>query len=333
MFHFFRQLNSLYYDNKFYISENQYKQSLFSNFFSILGYDFERREIKFEVSDGNRGFIDIVVDDNILVEVKSSDINIDHINIFNQTFGYNSRVGKELVIITNFVRMKIFSAGMNNLLVDFNMIYNLNNEHELEEANNKIKILFCLLSPLSLLDKKNLDFNSNNIETEIIRNTYRNFQLFFNFYKEYKKQEYIFLENLKNFTFKLERETSVILPLISCDSLHNCFDIFSDYFFNNSSGFFYYLNSKINNKYYRNIFIDSHNSIFDFKDYVFNHTFSSSENYCLENFEYYKVITLIKKIKTNLILFNKILENILNGHLEWLNLDSEDYTNYSSQWF
>ena len=93
------------------VGENSYKQSVFMNFFLSLGYinDYNKRieEIKFEVSDGNNGKIDILVGDKILVEVKSSNISIENNNLSIQTFGYNSLVGKEIVIITNFKKISL----------------------------------------------------------------------------------------------------------------------------------------------------------------------------------------------------------------------------------
>ena len=118
-------LNFLFKE-KSIISESSYKQSIFMNFFLSLGYinDYNKgiEEIKFEVSDGNNGKIDILVGDKILVEVKSSNISIVNNDIFIQTFGYNSLVGKEIVIITNFKKMNIYSIRKNNLLASLDLI-------------------------------------------------------------------------------------------------------------------------------------------------------------------------------------------------------------------
>ena len=99
------------------VGENSYKQSVFMNFFLSLGYinDYNKRieEIKFEVSDGNNGKIDILVGDKILVEVKSSNISIENNNLSIQTFGYNSLVGKEIVIITNFKKISLKATNHN----------------------------------------------------------------------------------------------------------------------------------------------------------------------------------------------------------------------------
>lgn len=137
-------LNFLFKE-KSIISENSYKQSIFMNFFLSLGYinDYNKgiEEIKFEVSDGNNGKIDILVGDKILVEVKSSNISIENNDIFIQTFGYNSLVGKEIVIITNFKKMNIYSIGKNNLLASLDLI---------NYSEETIKMIYLYLSPYSM---------------------------------------------------------------------------------------------------------------------------------------------------------------------------------------
>ena len=130
------------------VGENSYKQSVFMNFFLSLGYinDYNKRieEIKFEVSDGNNGKIDILVGDKILVEVKSSNISIENNNLSIQTFGYNSLVGKEIVIITNFKKMNIYSIGKNNLLASLDLI---------NYSEETIKMIYLYLSPYSMNTK------------------------------------------------------------------------------------------------------------------------------------------------------------------------------------
>ena len=149
-------LNFLFKE-KSIISENSYKQSIFMNFFLSLGYinDYNEgiEEIKFEVSDGNNGKIDILVGDKILVEVKSSNISIENNDIFIQTFGYNSLVGKEIVIITNFKKMNIYSIGKNNLLASLDLI---------NYSEETIRKIYLHLSPYSMNTSQNFkDFMKN----------------------------------------------------------------------------------------------------------------------------------------------------------------------------
>ena len=128
------------------------------NFFLSLGYinDYNKgiEEIKFEVSDGNNGKIDILVGDKILVEVKSSNISIVNNDIFIQTFGYNSLVGKEIVIITNFKKILISELkntkkildllGKNNknvFLLDVDLVTGRKHQIRAQLAHQKIPIV------------------------------------------------------------------------------------------------------------------------------------------------------------------------------------------------
>ena len=159
------------------VGENSYKQSVFMNFFLSLGYinDYNKRieEIKFEVSDGNNGKIDILVGDKILVEVKSSNISIENNNLSIQTFGYNSLVGKEIVIITNFKKMNIYSIGKNNLLASLDLI---------NYSEETIKMIYLYLSPYSMNTKQNF-INFMSYFKNFIWNKF-NFNEFFNKFRD-----------------------------------------------------------------------------------------------------------------------------------------------------
>lgn len=119
-------IKAIYNNNGGYIGESRYKQSIFEKFFRVLGYinDYSRgiAEIHFEVPDRNNGFIDIAVGNDIIVEVKGSDESVNNSKFIDQAFRYNSSVGKRLVVVTNFKRMKIFEVGRNNLLADLDLL-------------------------------------------------------------------------------------------------------------------------------------------------------------------------------------------------------------------
>lgn len=187
-------LNFLFKE-KSIISESSYKQSIFMNFFLSLGYinDYNKgiEEIKFEVSDGNNGKIDILVGDKILVEVKSSNISIVNNDIFIQTFGYNSLVGKEIVIITNFKKMNIYSIRKNNLLASLDLI---------NYSEETIKMIYLYLSPYSM-------------------NAFQNFIGFMKSFQNFIWNKFNFNESFNEFTNTYFKEC----PLVSDGYNYNSF--------------------------------------------------------------------------------------------------------------
>lgn len=179
-------LNFLFKE-KSIISESSYKQSIFMNFFLSLGYinDYNKgiEEIKFEISDGNNGKIDILVGDKILVEVKSSNISIENNDIFIQTFGYNSLVGKEIVIITNFKKMNIYLIGKNNLLASLDLI---------NYSEETIKMIYLYLSPYSM-------------------NAFQNFIGFMKSFRNFIWNKFNFNESFNEFTNTYFKECPLVL--------------------------------------------------------------------------------------------------------------------------
>lgn len=150
------EIKAIYNNNGGCIKESGYKQTIFEKFFEQLGYinDYSRgiEEIRFEVPDGNNKFIDIVVGNDIIVEVKGSHISIDNVDFLDQAFGYNSYVGKRLVVVTNFKRMKIFKIGKNNLLADLDLF---------DYDDQTIRELFFYLHSISFRNEEKFDYFYN----------------------------------------------------------------------------------------------------------------------------------------------------------------------------
>ena len=150
------EIKAIYDKNNGKIKESSYKQTIFEKFFEQLGYinDYSRgiEEIRFEVPDGNNKFIDIVVGKNIIVEVKGSHISIDNVDFMDQAFRYNSHLGKKIVVVTNFKRMKIFKIGKNNLLADLDLF---------DYDDQTIRELFFYLHSISFRNEEKFDYFYN----------------------------------------------------------------------------------------------------------------------------------------------------------------------------
>ena len=233
------------------VGENSYKQSVFMNFFLSLGYinDYNKRieEIKFEVSDGNNGKIDILVGDKILVEVKSSNISVENNNLSIQTFGYNSLVGKEIVIITNFKKMNIYSIGKNNLLASLDLI---------NYSEETIKMIYLYLSPYSM-------------------NTKQNFINFMSSFKNFIWNKF----NFKEFFYKFRDTYFKECPLVQDGYNYNSFtSYYLNFFHLNLNHFDILLKSRYSLKFFKVI-----KDLEEFEKFISNNYYLDN-NICKSNF-------------------------------------------------
>lgn len=233
------------------VAENSYKQSVFMNFFLSLGYiiDYNKRieEIKFEVSDGNNGKIDILVGDKILVEVKSSNISVENNNLSIQTFGYNSLVGKEIVIITNFKKMNIYSIGKNNLLASLDLI---------NYSEETIKMIYLYLSPYSM-------------------NTKQNFINFMSSFKNFIWNKF----NFKEFFYKFRDTYFKECPLVQDGYNYNSFtSYYLNFFHLNLNHFDILLKSRYSLKFFKVI-----KDLEEFEKFISNNYYLDN-NICKSNF-------------------------------------------------
>lgn len=295
----------IYGINNNYISENRYKQPVFERFFTALGYinDWKNgiEEICFEVSDRDGGFVDIVVDNNILVEVKNSNISIENCDFSKQAFDYNSFLGKELVVITNFKKIKIFSIGKNNLLVELNLI---------KYTEDTIKDLYKFLSPFSL---KN----------------YENFNKFYSLYLNFYKQKYIFKRNFNFFKNSSYRKC----PIIESVFLYEIYDSFVRYFRCQIAPFLSYLDANFKNKRQKDILNNLEECLLNFEYFIDRNGFDPEDNLVIiYNLSYKRVFDEFEIILKNIQLFLKDFDVFSNKIVETnifaFNLDYEKYQEY-----